>query len=224
MRQFRLRESELASALSYAVRDPGEEPAVLGMGESPADSLERLVTALRGCLTHISALLYIAWMRYRQSIAAGSYLALAVVAVLIAVTAYEAAVALEVIGMGSLPGEGPPGGTLVSGLAAVALLAAALLAAGLSGLGPAAPAVSALLAPAAAAFMVAHFYSFDPYYAPSLIRYSSGIIPSALIFTVAALGIATGFLTRPRPWLGLFLSAPVILACALLAWFAGIGK
>jgi hypothetical protein len=175
-------------------------------------------------LTHISDLLYIAWMRYSRSIAVASYFALAVVAVLVAATAYEAAVALGVIGIGSLPGEGPPGSEIVRGVSAVALLAAALLAAGLLALGPLAPPVSALLAPAAAAFMVAHYYSFDPYYASSLIRYSSGVISPVLIFTAAALAVAMGFLTRVRPLLGLFLSAPVILACALLAWFAGIGR
>jgi hypothetical protein len=163
-------------------------------------------------------------MRYKPSIAVGSYFALTVLAVLVAATAYEAGVALGVIGIGSLPGEGPPGSEILRGVSAVALLAAALLAAGLLALGPPAPPVSALLAPTAAAFMVAHYYSFDPYYAPSLIRYSSGVISPVLIFTVAALAVAMGFLTRARPSLGLFLSAPVILACALLAWFAGIGK
>jgi hypothetical protein len=224
VRQFRLREPELAPAFGHAVSDSGEEPAVLRMGKSLADPLERLVSSPRGCLTHISVLLYIAWMRYRRTIAVGSYFALAIVAVLTTVTAYEAATALGLIGIGSLPGEGPPGGDVVRVIAAIGLLAAALLAAGLAGLGPAAPAVSALLAPAAAAFMVAHFYSFDPYYAPSLIRYSSGIIAPAVVFTVVALAIAAGLLTRARPWLGLFLSAALVLACALIAFLAGIGK
>jgi hypothetical protein len=79
VRQFRLGEPELASALGYAVRDPGEEPAVLGMGESLADPLERLVRSPRGWLTHISGLLYIAWMRYSRSIAVALYFALALV-------------------------------------------------------------------------------------------------------------------------------------------------
>ena len=34
--------------------------------------------------------------------------------------------------------------------------------------------VAALLAPAAAAFLVAYFFTFDPYYAPSERRYSDG--------------------------------------------------
>jgi hypothetical protein len=79
VRQFRLREPELASAFGHAVRDSGEEPAVLRMGKSLADPLERLVSSPRGCLTHISELLYIAWMRYRRSIAVVSYFALVLV-------------------------------------------------------------------------------------------------------------------------------------------------
>jgi hypothetical protein len=46
------------------------------MGKSLADPLERLVCSPRGCLTHISDLLYIAWMRYRRSIAVASHFAL----------------------------------------------------------------------------------------------------------------------------------------------------
>jgi hypothetical protein len=79
VRQIRLGKPELTPPLSHPVRDPGEEPAVLGMGESLADPLERLVSSPRGCLTHISDLLYIAWMRYKGSIAVGSYFALALV-------------------------------------------------------------------------------------------------------------------------------------------------
>jgi hypothetical protein len=79
VRQFGLGEPELASALGHAVRDPGEEPAVLGVGKSLADPLERLVSSPGGCLTHISNLLYIAWMRYGRSIAIGSYFVVAAV-------------------------------------------------------------------------------------------------------------------------------------------------
>jgi hypothetical protein len=79
MRQFRLREPELAPSLGHAVCDPSEEPPVLRMGKSLADPLERLVSSPRGCLTHISDLLYIAWMRYSRSIAVALYFALALV-------------------------------------------------------------------------------------------------------------------------------------------------
>jgi hypothetical protein len=79
VRQIRLGEAELTPPFSHPVRDPGEEPAVLRMGKSLADPLERLVSSPRGRLTHISDLLYIAWMRYGRSIAVVSYFALALV-------------------------------------------------------------------------------------------------------------------------------------------------
>ena len=41
MRQICLGEPELTPPFSHAVRDPGEEPAVLRMGKSLADPLER---------------------------------------------------------------------------------------------------------------------------------------------------------------------------------------
>jgi hypothetical protein len=64
------------------------------------------------------------------------------------------------------------------------------------------------LGPSAAAFLVAHFYTFDPYYLPSMIRVSErDFMPPAIVFSVAGLAIAAGFLARNRPSLGLALSA-----------------
>ena len=48
-------------------------------------------------------------------------------------------------------------------------------------------------------------------------------MPPAIVFSVAGLAIAAGFLARNRPSLGLALSAPLILACGLTAFFAGVG-
>ena len=55
-----------------------------------------------------------------------------VVGLLAAATVYEGLVAAGVIGMGSLPGEGPPGDEILSVAAAMALIGAAVLAAALS--------------------------------------------------------------------------------------------
>ena len=224
MRQLGLGKAQLASSLGHAVRDPGKEPAVLCMGEPLADPLE-LVLLPGSFLTHISRMLYIARMRYERSIV-GSWsggAVLAVVIVLVAVTIYETAVALGAIGLGSLPGEGAPGSDIAGVAAAVGVLAAALLAAALAGVRRA-PSPAALLGPSAAAFLVAHFYTFDPYYLPSMIRVSErDFMPPAIVFSVAGLAIAAGFLARNRPSLGLALSAPLILACGLTAFFAGVG-
>jgi hypothetical protein len=211
--QFGLGQAELASALRHAIRDLGKEPAVFGVREPLANAFERLVCPVRS-LTHISTTLYIAVMRYMIAVAVNI-----VTSALLLATGYELAVAFGVIGLGSLPGEGPPGEGVVAVVAALALLAAAFLAATLDG-----PRLAALLAPLAGAFLVAHFYTFDPYYLPTLIRHSErDFLPVYLVYSVAGLAIAAGVLTLVRRRAGLALSAPVILACGLAAWFAAAG-
>ena len=136
---------------------------------------------------------------------------------------YEILVALGVIELGSLPGEGPAGAGVVRALAAVGLLTAALLSAALAR-ADGAPALSALLAPAAGAFLVAHFYTYDPYYLPTLIRYAErDFVPPILVFALAAAALAAGLVTLRRRRIGLALSVPTILMCALAAFWAGIG-
>jgi hypothetical protein len=149
---------------------------------------------------------------------------LVVLLVLAAATVYEALVALRVIELGSLPGEGPPGGELVSFVAAIGLLAASLLSAVLAGVGSAAPAPSTSLAPAAAAFLLAYFYTFDSYYLPSLIRYSErDFVPPVVVFVLVGFSLAAGLVTLRRRRAGLALSVPLILACALTAFLTGAG-
>jgi hypothetical protein len=149
---------------------------------------------------------------------------LVVFLVLAGATVYEALVALRVIGLGSLPGEGPPGGELVGFVAAIGLLAASLLSAVLAGVGSAAPAPSASLAPAAAAFLLAYFHTFDSYYLPSLIRYSErDFNPPVVVFVLVGLSLAAGLVTLRRRRAGLALSVPLILACALTAFLTGAG-
>jgi hypothetical protein len=157
-------------------------------------------------------------VRYSQSIAG---LALAA---LLGATIYEALVALQVIELGSLPGDGPPGHPAVALIAAVAFLGAAAITLGLASLRPRRVLLPALLAPAAGAFLIAHVYTFDPYFLPSLIRYVDwGAVSPTLIFGLAAGAVVTGVLAYFRPTIGLALSAPAILACGLAALFSGAG-
>ncbi len=144
-------------------------------------------------------------------------LAGAVVAVITAATVYEALVALGVIELGSLPGDGPPGAGIVLAAALVAMLVGVALALGMGGFrGPASTAE--LLAPAAAAFLVARFFTFDPYYAPTLRRMSdSGLVSPPLVAVLVLAALAAAVLTHARPRAGLILTAPVVLACALTA-------
>jgi hypothetical protein len=146
-----------------------------------------------------------------------------VLLVLAAATTYEALVAFEVVELGELPGEQAPGAWTVGFIAGLGLVAAALVAGWLAVVGDRAPQLAALLAPAAAAFMVAHQYTFDSYYLPTLVRYSERDVPPALVFALAGIAVATGVVTLRRRRTGLAVSVPVILACALTAWFSGLG-
>jgi hypothetical protein len=154
-----------------------------------------------------------------------SFLAvLAVLTVLAAAIVYETLVAVRVVELGSLPGEGPPGAGMMGLVAAIGLLAPMLVSAVLVGVGTTAPALSALLAPAAGAYLLARFYSFDPYYLPSQIRYSErDFVPPIVVFALAALCVGAGLMTLRKRRVGLALGVPLILVCALTAFFSGLG-
>jgi hypothetical protein len=147
----------------------------------------------------------------------------AAVTLLLGATVYELLVALRVIELGTLPGEGPPGASIAGWVAAVALLGAAVLCVVLA-ITRNAPALAALLAPAAGAFLLAYFHTFDPYYLPPRIRYSErDFVPPELVYALVAAAVAVGLLTLLRRRAGLVLSAPTILACGLAAGWASIG-
>jgi hypothetical protein len=136
--------------------------------------------------------------------------------VLVAATMYEALVALKVIELGSEPGAGAPGEQAVALIAVLAMLVAAGLAA-FAAFGARVP-LLALLPPAAAAFLVSRFYTFDPYYLPTLRRYSEdGMLPPELVFGVVALALAAAALTPVHRRAAAALSAFAILACAFFA-------
>jgi hypothetical protein len=146
-----------------------------------------------------------------------------VLGMLATATVYEALVALRVIDLGSLPGEGPPGAGIVGWLAAMGLVTAAFLCAVLAR-SVRAPALSAWLAPAAGAFLLAYFHTFDPYYLPSLMRYSErDWVPPVLVYALTAIAVGVGLLTFLRRRAGLALSVPAILMCGLAAFWQGIG-
>jgi hypothetical protein len=148
--------------------------------------------------------------------------ALVLLAALVAATAYEILVAVEIVEPGSDPGEGAPGAGIVGWLAAISLLGAAILCAVLATMRNA-PRLAALLAPASAAFLLAYFQTFDPYYLPSLIRYSErDFVPPALVYALGAAAVAVGVLTLLRRRAGLVLSVPTILVCGLAAVWASI--
>ena len=145
---------------------------------------------------------------------------------LTASAAYQAALALGWLFVGPLPGETPTGYDLALGVALIALLGGAALCTVYAARGRrrAPPAAALGIGPAAVAFVVARFYSFDPYYAPTLRRMSEdGLVADAWVYTLVALGLLGGILVRARPRIGLGLTAAVLRLSAPTALAAGLG-
>ena len=150
---------------------------------------------------------------------------IAVLAVLIAATAYEAALAFNWLSVGPLPGETPVGYGLVLASALLALLVGVvLLAVAASRPQPRRDPFWSLVGPAAAAFVVTRFHSFDPYYAPTLRRMSEhGMVPDAWVYALVFFAVVAAILTRVRLRQGLAVNALVLLLGALTALAAGTG-
>jgi hypothetical protein len=146
-----------------------------------------------------------------------------ILAVLAAAAAYETAVALEWISLGTQPGDGPPFEGLVLLAALAAMFVGAIVSLALSAEGRCSTPV-ALFGAAAGAFVVARFHGFDPYYLPTLGRYSdAGIFSPALVYTVAGLGLLASLLCFARPRVGLVLSGAVLFVCLFTSIFLGTG-
>ena len=137
----------------------------------------------------------------------------ALVAVLLAATAYEVAAALGTPSVGPLPGI-----VLVTTL--LAMLGGAVVSLWLGARRKTAGWPAAAIPPAAAAFMVARFYTYDPYYAPTLRRASEGGAVSATwTYAVATAAILAAGLVVARPRTGLLATVPVLLVCGGTALF-----
>lgn len=147
------------------------------------------------------------------------FLACIAVVVVVGGAAYEALAAAGVLELGDEPGEGPVGGRFVSVAAALGLLIAFV-----------AVLVSAScrrvqrnwiwvgLPLAAAAYVVARFYAFDPYYAPTLRRASEdGAVSPWWVFALCAAAVATAVAVRVRPLFGAVSTALVVGLTGLTA-------
>ena len=147
-------------------------------------------------------------------------------AVVLAGAAHQAAVALRVVELGTAPGEGPPGEWLVAA-AIVAMPVAGVVGAVWQFVDRADERRARLLAAvdvAAAAFVVCRFLAFDPYYLPTLRRFSEGgNVGATWIVLVAALLVAAAVATVKRPAAGPALSAPPLVIAAVTAVLTGVG-
>ncbi|MGZ4391271.1 MAG: hypothetical protein ACXVRK_03960 [Gaiellaceae bacterium] len=142
---------------------------------------------------------------------------LAVVSVLVVAAIYELVVAVMGV-VGAVSGEAPSGEPIVYLISLLAIFLGALLA-----LAPSRASV-VLLAPAASAFVTARFYTADPYYAPTLRRYSDGgLVAPAWIFALAALSLLAGLVAARRPQPGAALAFGALVLLFGTALFMGAG-
>ena len=151
--------------------------------------------------------------------------ALAILAVVATATAYEAAVALGWLAVGPEPGQAPTGNGLVLGAAVLGLVAGAGLCLVYAWAPlPQVDGLGSLLAPAAAAFVLARFYTYDPYYAPALRRMSDdGLVADSWVYVLVGLALLAAVLVRIRPRVGLGATALMLLVSAFTALAAGGG-
>jgi hypothetical protein len=132
-----------------------------------------------------------------------------VVAVLGAAAIWAAALSFGAGRIGPVSGEGVHGDDGVVLAAALAMLLGAVLELAYV-FRP--HVVAALLAPAAAAFLLAFFFNYDPYYAPTLRRYSDGgLVSGGWIAFLALSALGAAVLSRFRPPGGAAVSAVVLL-------------
>ncbi len=161
-------------------------------------------------------------MRTIFVITKGASIGLAVVLVLFAAAAYEAAVALEWISMGSRSGQEAPGQAAVTIAAFLALLTgvvATVLSRRILHRWP------ALLIPvAAAAYMMAHYYAFDSYYLPSRTRFSeSSSVSNVWLYGVVVAAVIAALAIRRRPSVAPVLTPILLLVCAGTVIAEGFG-
>ncbi len=132
------------------------------------------------------------------------------VGALLVAAAYEVVLILASSHSDFAAGQRPVGQTVAEGVAALAMiLAFALAIGGAVRSGP--MGASALFAPAAAAFVLAHYFTYDPYYFPTLRRYSEGgILPLWWLILVAASSILAGLLARYRPRSGTYTTCLIL--------------
>ncbi len=83
---------------------------------------------------------------------------------------------------------------------------------------------AALVPIAGAAYMVAHYYAFDPYYLPSLRRFSDrGLVPTAWLYGVVVAAVIVALAIRGRPSVAPVLTPILLLICAGTVLAEGAG-
>jgi hypothetical protein len=132
---------------------------------------------------------------------------------------YEVLAAAGLLEIGNEPGEGTAGEIVVSVAAATGFLIAVATLALTAARGRAPRDRAFVVLPlAAAAYMVARFYTYDPYYAPSFRRASEdGLVSQWWVFGLAVAACAAAVAVRLARRLGVALTVFVIATCGLTA-------
>ena len=160
----------------------------------------------------------------RHAVTRSRFPELVVLLVLLGAAAYEAAVALEWIPVGTEPGENARFEGLVTALAFLALLTGAVISLVLA-VRDRRSVLAALLPGAATMLMIAVYYTFDTYYLPTLTRYSeSGAFSPTWVYGVAIASVPAWFFSLAKPRIGFVVGAAVIILCLFTVIFVGIGK
>jgi hypothetical protein len=160
----------------------------------------------------------------RHAVTQSRFAELSVLLVLLGAAAYEAAVALEWIPVGTEPGENASFEGLVMALSSLALLAGVGISLVLAARDRRSV-LGALLPGAATALMVAVYYTFDTYYLPTLTRYSeSAAFSPTWVYGVAIACVPAWFLSLAKPRVGFVVGSAVIILCLFTVIFVGIGK
>jgi hypothetical protein len=145
--------------------------------------------------------------------------------VLLGAAGYEALAAAGVIDPGNEPGEEPFGEAVVSAAAALGFLiafAAVPVAASRNLVRRAIPWITLPLA--AGAYMVARFYAYDPYYAPTLRRASDGgVVSPWWVLVLGATTVLTAIVARLSSRLGAGVTIVIAGLCGLTSFVERLG-
>ena len=152
--------------------------------------------------------------------------ATSVLVVFAVVSMYEAAIALELIPIGDEPGENAFGGDVARAAGLLSMLVGLIV---VSASIRAAEAISRLvrqlLPLVAASVVVSTGYAFDPYFSPTLRRYSdSGGVPApAWMLVVVAVAVLAAGVSTVDARRGMFATAVVLVLCLGTLVFTGTG-
>jgi hypothetical protein len=157
-------------------------------------------------------------MRVRTLI---DWIALVVVLVIAVAAAFEAAVALQWIPVGMLPGEGGDFEGVFLAAGAFAMFAGWFLTFFLA-IANRRGTPGVALGAVAAALVAAHAYGFDLYDLPSMVRYTEAGAPSASwVAWIAAAGLFASLICLLQPRIGFVVTACVLPVCLFTFVFTG---